>query len=131
MHNHGPCDLKKTVITNCCVSLIMVPFGLTERENMYIYFIQDSAMAYTENFSVVALRRGSQYMAHSLWAPRSPHWDLCDCYLWGTLKDDCSLSSPQSLQDLNKIFEENFPVFQDMNLLSMCQEIFSAGARHA
>lgn len=67
---------------------------------MYIYFIQDSGMSYTENFSVVALRRGSQYMAHSLWASRSPDWNLCDYYLWMTLKDDCTVSSPQSLQEL-------------------------------
>jgi hypothetical protein len=67
---------------------------------MYIYFVQDSAMAYTEHFSVVALREGSEYMAHSLWAPRSPDWNLCDCCLWRTLEDDCSVSSPQSLQEL-------------------------------
>jgi hypothetical protein len=78
----------------------MVPFGLTERENMYIYFIQDSAIAYIENFSVVALRRGSQYIAHSLWAPGSPDWNLCDYYLWETLKDDFSVNIPQSLQEL-------------------------------
>lgn len=78
----------------------MVPFGLTERENMYIYLIQDSAMAHNENFSVVALRKGSQYMAHSLWAPKSRDWNLYDYCLWVTLKDDCSVSSPQSLQEL-------------------------------
>jgi hypothetical protein len=35
-----------------------------------------------------------------LWAPRSPDWNLCDYCLWVTLKDDCSVSNPQSLQEL-------------------------------
>lgn len=100
MHNPGPRDLKKIIITYCCVLLIMVPFGLTERENICTFTSFRTVHDHTENFSVIALRRGSQYMANSLWVPRSPDWNLCDYYLWLTLKDDCSVSISQSLQEL-------------------------------
>jgi hypothetical protein len=61
----------------------MVPFGLTEGENIYSYFIQDGSVAHTENFSVASLRRGFQYIAHSLWTHRSPDLNMCDYYFGG------------------------------------------------
>jgi hypothetical protein len=56
---------------------------------MYDYFMQDSAMAHTANFSVSALEEvfGRQFSHFSLWPYRSPDFDLCDYYLWETLED--------------------------------------------
>jgi hypothetical protein len=62
---------------------------LTEEEQSYTWFQQDSATAHTADNSLMALEGvfGDRIISRGLWPARSPDLTPCDFYFWGNLKD--------------------------------------------
>jgi hypothetical protein len=59
-------------------------------------------MVPTANFSVTTLEEvfGKHLITCGLWRHKSPDLNLCDFYMWATLKDRIYVKNPHSLQEL-------------------------------
>lgn len=67
-------------------------------EEMYSYFMQESAVAHTSNLLTT----------HTLWLPKAPIVYPCHYYVWGTVKYRVYIYLPQSSQNL----KHNIQIFQ-------------------
>jgi hypothetical protein len=48
---------------------------------------------------------GKWLISHALWPSRSPNLNMCNYYLWGTLKDRVYMNNPQQLQQLKNYIQ--------------------------
>lgn len=124
----GPVFFEETINSYRYVELILLPFfqELTKEEKLYGFFMQDSTMAHTADFSMAVLEEvfGERLITCGLWPPRSPDLNPCDYYLWGTLKDRVYVNSPHSLQELKENIQREIADVSSAELRHVWRNIF-------
>jgi hypothetical protein len=117
----------ETINSELYMRFILSPFSQsTDWWKLYAHFMQNNATAHNANNFMVALDNvfGEQVISQGLWPPWSPDLNLCDFYLWGTLKK-VYVNNLHSLEELEANIRHEISAIPVHQLRCVSRNIFS------
>jgi hypothetical protein len=117
-----------TINSERYMRLILAPVfdHLTDEERSYGPRMKNNVTAHTTKNSVDALDGvlGDRVTSRGLWPLRSPDFNLCDFYFWGTLKEKLHVNVDTLWKNFKKIQSIKFPPIPCRSF-DLCLEIYS------